>query len=71
MSGTFYAYTTVVRYMVEVLNPQPGEKVQSACGSGGMLFMQTARYIHNLATPDESEQVSSVIVMVWKKNRTL
>lgn len=24
--GTFYTLATVVRYMVEVLNPQPGEK---------------------------------------------
>lgn len=33
--GTFYTPATVVRYMVEVLNPQPGEKkfLDPACGS--------------------------------------
>lgn len=45
--GTFYTPSTVVRYMVEVLDPQPGEKkfLDPACGSGGM-FVQAARYMH-------------------------
>ena len=45
--GTFYTPATVVRYMVEVLDPQPGEKkfLDPACGSGGM-FVQAARYMH-------------------------
>ena len=45
--GTFYTPATVVQYMVEVLNPQPGEKkfLDPACGSGGM-FVQAARYMH-------------------------
>lgn len=45
--GTFYTPATVVRYMVEVLNPQAGEKkfLDPACGSGGM-FVQAARYMH-------------------------
>ena len=45
--GTFYTPATVVRYMVEVLNPQPGDKkfLDPSCGSGGM-FVQTARYMH-------------------------
>lgn len=36
--GTFYTPATVVRYMVEVLNPQSGDKkfLDPACGSGGM-----------------------------------
>lgn len=46
--GTFYTPTTVVRYMVEVLNPEAGEKkfLDPACGSGGM-FVQAARFMHN------------------------
>ncbi len=46
--GTFYTPATVVRYMVEVLNPEPGDKkfLDPACGSGGM-FVQAARYMHN------------------------
>jgi type I restriction enzyme M protein len=45
--GTFYTPSTVVRYMVDVLNPEPGEKqfLDPACGSGGM-FVQAARFMH-------------------------
>lgn len=45
--GAFYTPATVVRYMVEVLRPEPGEKkiLDPACGSGGM-FVQAARYMH-------------------------
>lgn len=46
--GTFYTPATVVRYMVEVLNPEDGDKkiLDPACGSGGM-FVQAARFMHN------------------------
>lgn len=46
--GTFYTPATVVRYMVEVLKPESGDKMflDPACGSGGM-FVQAARYMHN------------------------
>lgn len=55
--GTFYTPATVVRYMMEVLNPQPGDKkfLDPACGSGGM-FVQAARYMHN-HNASESEQM--------------
>lgn len=45
--GTFYTPASVVKYMVEVIKPEPGEKtfLDPACGSGGM-FVQTARYMH-------------------------
>ena len=45
--GTFYTPATVVRYMVEVLKPEIGNKLflDPACGSGGM-FVQAARYMH-------------------------
>ena len=45
--GTFYTPACVVRYMVEVLQPESGEKMilDPACGSGGM-FVQAARYMH-------------------------
>ena len=42
--GEFFTPSTVVRYMVEVLNPTEGEIFDPACGSGGM-FVQTAHYI--------------------------
>lgn len=46
--GTFYTPASVVRYMVEVLQPESGDKMflDPACGSGGM-FVQAARYMHN------------------------
>lgn len=46
--GTFYTPTSVVRYMVEVLKPEIGNKLflDPACGSGGM-FVQAARYMDN------------------------
>lgn len=46
--GAYYTPSTVVRYMVEVLQPEPGDKkfLDPACGSGGM-FVQAARYMHN------------------------
>ena len=45
--GAFYTPATVVRYMVNVLNPESGDKkfLDPACGSGGM-FVQAARYMH-------------------------
>lgn len=56
--GAFYTPATVVRYMVEVLNPQPGYKkfLDPACGSGGM-FVQAARYMHS-HNASESEQMN-------------
>ena len=55
--GTFYTPATVVRYMVEVLDPQPGDKkfLDPACGSGGM-FVQAARYMHS-HNSSKSEQM--------------
>lgn len=53
--GTFYTPSTVVRYMVEVLKPEVGNKLflDPACGSGGM-FVQAARYMHqHNATADD------------------
>jgi len=45
--GTFYTPSTVVRYMVEVIKPEAGDKkfLDPACGSCGM-GVQTARYMH-------------------------
>ncbi len=45
--GAFYTPASVVRYMVEVINPESGDKkfLDPACGSGGM-FVQAARYMH-------------------------
>lgn len=41
--GEFYTPRSVVRYMVEVLQPTEGKILDPACGSGGM-FVQAAHY---------------------------
>lgn len=53
--GAFYTPASVVKYMVEVLQPSTGDKkfLDPACGSGGM-FVQAARYMHrHNATNDQ------------------
>ena len=53
--GAFYTPATVVRYMVEIIKPEIGNKLflDPACGSGGM-FVQAARYMHrHNATADD------------------
>ena len=52
--GEYYTPATVVQYMIEVLQPTPGNKqfLDPACGSGGM-FVQAARYMHNHNANDE------------------
>lgn len=53
--GAFYTPASVVQYMVNVLNPEPGEKtfLDPACGSGGM-FVQAARYMHKHNSNNEN-----------------
>lgn len=41
--GVFYTPTSVVQYMVEVIQPTAGKILDPACGSGGM-FVQSAHY---------------------------
>lgn len=52
--GEYYTPATVVQYMIEVLQPIPGNKqfLDPACGSGGM-FVQAARYMHNHNASDK------------------
>lgn len=54
--GAFYTPASVVRYMVEVLEPESGDKkfLDPACGSGGM-FVQAARYMHNHNATERSQ----------------
>ena len=52
--GEYYTPANVVQYMIEVLQPTPGNKqfLDPACGSGGM-FVQAARYMHNHNASDK------------------
>lgn len=46
-AGEFYTPRTIVRLMVDLLDPQPGETVYDpACGTGGMLI-EAIRHMHN------------------------
>ena len=46
-AGEFYTPRAVVRLLVRILDPQPGETVYDpACGSGGMLI-EAIRYMHS------------------------
>ena len=69
--GTFYTPATVVRYMVEVLDPQPGDKkiLDPACGSAGM-FVQAARYMHR-HNASEAEQMKFRCYGVEKEPDTI
>ena len=42
--GEFYTPTSIVKFMVEVLEPFHGRILDPACGSGGM-FVQSARFV--------------------------
>ena len=45
-AGEFYTPRAIVRLLVRILNPQPGESVYDpACGSGGMLI-EAAHFMH-------------------------
>lgn len=46
-AGEFYTPRSVVRLLVRIIAPQPGESVYDpACGSGGMLI-EASHYMHN------------------------
>ena len=54
--GEYYTPASVVRYMVEVINPEAGSEkkfLDPACGSGGM-FVQAARYMHSHNSNNDS-----------------
>ena len=44
--GEFYTPTSIVRLIVEILEPYHGRIYDPACGSGGM-FVQCARFVEN------------------------
>src|SRR4029077_8011532 len=52
MGGEFYTPTSIVRLLVEILEPFHGRILDPACGSGGM-FVQSARFVeeHKAAPP--------------------
>lgn len=52
--GEFYTPTSLVKLIVEVIEPYKGRILDPACGSGGM-FVQSARFIQNHKKNPSSE----------------
>ncbi len=52
--GEFFTPTSLVRLMVEVIEPFHGRILDPACGSGGM-FVQSARFVENHQANPQSE----------------
>ncbi|MDN5300627.1 MAG: type restriction enzyme protein [Thermoanaerobacteraceae bacterium] len=44
--GEFYTPTSLVKLIVEVIEPYKGRILDPVCGAGGM-FVQSARFVHN------------------------
>jgi type I restriction enzyme M protein len=69
-SGEFYTPRAVTRFMVEMINPQLGEKVMDpACGTGGFLAC-TMDHIKDsgvINTPEASQTLQNQIYGVEKK----
>ena len=69
-SGEFYTPRAVTRFMVEMINPQLGEKVMDpACGTGGFLAC-TMDHIANsgsIKTPEDNQALQQQIYGVEKK----
>ena len=71
--GVFYTPTSVVQYMVKVLQPTRGKILDPACGSGGM-FVQAARYMHAQGDVDISAtgvEIDSDTVKLARMNLVL
>src|SRR3989441_10422522 len=54
--GEFYTPTSIVRLIVEVIEPFHGRILDPACGSGGM-FVQSARFVER-HKENPSEEIS-------------
>ena len=54
--GEFFTPTSLVKLIVEILQPFQGRILDPACGSGGM-FVQSAEFIHN-HRGNENDQIS-------------
>ena len=59
--GEFYTPTSVVKYMVEVIEPHQGTVFDPACGSGGM-FVQCSNFVNNRANEENDKEGKSLFV---------
>jgi len=63
--GEFFTPRSVVRLMVEIIEPHHGTVFDPACGSGGM-FVQSAQFIEKRKTADEDSSL-----FVYGQEKTL
>lgn len=59
--GEFYTPTSVVKYMVEVIEPYQGTVFDPACGSGGM-FVQCSNFVNKRANEENHKEGNSLFV---------
>ena len=62
LGGEFFTPTSIVRLMVEILEPFHGKILDPACGSGGM-FVQSARFV------TEHRKKPSVEISIYGQER--
>ncbi|HUI90380.1 MAG TPA: class I SAM-dependent DNA methyltransferase [Anaerolineales bacterium] len=66
--GTFFTPRSVVRLMVEIIEPHDGTVFDPACGSGGM-FVQSAAFVESHRKAQE--QHASDVLFVYGQEKTL
>jgi len=59
--GEFYTPTSVVKYMVEVIEPYQGTVFDPACGSGGM-FVQCSNFVDRRTTDNKDSKEKDLFV---------
>ena len=67
-SGEYYTPRAVTQFMVDMVNPQLGEKVlDPACGTGGFLTCTIEHLRKQVQTPEQRAQMQNAIKGVEKK----
>lgn len=67
-AGEFYTPRAVTDFMVDILQPQVGEKIADfACGTGGFLISALKYMTNQIKTPEDRELVQSNLYGVEKK----
>ncbi len=67
-AGEYYTPRAVTQFMVDMVNPQLGEKVlDPACGTGGFLTCAIEHMRKQVKTPDDRETLQASILGIEKK----
>ncbi len=67
-SGEYYTPRAVTQFMVDIINPQLGEKIlDPACGTGGFLTCSIDHVRQQVSTPKEAEKMQTSIKGIEKK----